>query len=415
MKINNEFNKAIICNYISLIFMAISGLMFNAVIAFYYGSDALGIFSETYAWYTVLSQVSVWGIHTAIVKYVPESSEEKQRGTILKTGLVLVLIMSLVVTIVSEFAVFCIDSIAWKKSMQIAFSGLVLFSINKVLSNYLNALCKMVDYAIVTSVRYIFFGLWILLLSIINVEPDILATVFPVSELCVFIVLLIIFFTKVRISGNFDSKISRTMFCFGTKIMPSYMVLEMNTKVDIICLGALVSDVSKIGIYSFAIFFADGFYMLYTVIRKIINPDIAKSNAKGTIVEDIKTLNKKLKKYLLYGGATAYVGISSAYLILCFILGKAEYQWGVIYILIICLSIALNGKYIVFGDLLAQAGFPLEESVLNIITVIANLILNTIFIIFFGTIGASIATAISHFIFSFYIKARAKNLLGIII
>ena len=413
--VNGKFGKALLWNYFSIVVMAVSGLLMNAVIALFYGSAVLGAFSETYAWYVILSQLSVWGIHVAIVKYVPEAGSEEEKGAILKNAVIITLMTSLIITMFSEIVVFFVYDVEWKSYMKVAFSGLVLLSINKVLLNYLNAVYKMVVYAVFTSIRYAVFGGGILLLAFIGAKPDYLALIFPFTELVVFGGMAGYFLFRIRVFGKPTWRMFNTLLCFGTKILPSYMVLEMNTKVDVVCLGILISNVSQIGIYSFSIFFTEGFYLLYITIRKIINPRIAAANAEGKLLDQITKIKIGIRRYMVVGSCMAYLGIAGGYVLLCCVMQRPEYVEGLIYLLIICLSIVLNGKYIVFGDLLAQIGYPLEESMLNVLTVAGNFVLNIIFIMLLGKIGAAVATAVSYFIFSFYMKVRVKERSGIIL
>lgn len=410
---NGKLNKVLLWNYISLAIMAVVGLLMNALIVLFYDSDALGIFSETYAWYMILSQISVWGIHMSVIKYVPETDSEKERGTILRTGVLLTVITSLLVTGISGTVLHFLEGVAWKRSMQVAFSGLMLFSVNKVLLNYLNAVSRMVTYAVFVSIRYICLGLGIWFCSAIGVDSYWLGAVFPVTEIIVFLGVLGYFMLRIPVGGKLDGKTFQKMLYFGTRILPSYMVLEMNTKVDVVCLGLLQSNVSQIGIYSFSIFFTEGFYMLYVTIRKIINPGIAAANKEGRLLGQVTEIKKRLHGYITLGGGAAYIGIVMGYMMFCKLMQKPEYSEGVIYILVICLAIAINGKYIVFGDLLAQAGYPLEESILNVLTVVGNFILNLILIKLFGTIGAACATGVSYFIYSIYMKMRVKERAGL--
>lgn len=406
---NKGFNITLILNYMSLGLMAISGLLMNTVIAAYYGAEVLGIFSETYAWYLIISQLAVWGIHMAIVKMVPEETDDKKRGAVLKTGLILVILSSLLITGISEGALLFMADLPWQHSMQIAFTGLMLFSVNKVLLNYLNAVSRMNAYALFISLRYLCFGLIIVIESWLGLTPDYLAVVFPGTEIIVFFAMATYFVAKEQFIGKAQKNIAGKMMYFGTKIIPSYMVMELNTKVDVVCLGALANDVSQIGIYSFAVFFTEGFYMFYVTIRKIINPDISKANVENNLEERISEINSGLNKYTRLGGTTAFLGIMAVYFITCLIFGRIEYGFGIVYIAVIGLSILINGKSIIFGDLLAQTGLPLDESILNIVTVGANFILNIILIFLFGTMGAAVATAISYFIFNWYMKWRVRR------
>lgn len=411
---NRILNKLLLWNYAGIAVMAASALLMNTVIALFYDTAALGIFGETYAWYIILSQISVWGIHMAVMKYVPETDDEEARGAVLKAGLAIAVITSLLITVISEIAICFLDSVGWKKSMQIAFAGLAFFSVNKVLLNYLNAIYRMAAYAAFVSLRYVFIGMGIFIFSFMGIEADYLALVFPMTEVAIFLGMLGYFAYQIPIHGEPDGKTFWKILYFGTKILPSYMALEMNTKVDVVCLGFLVSDVPQIGIYSFAIFFTEGFYMLYITIRKMVNPKIAEANAKGKLSEQMTIIKRSFRMHMALGCA-AYIGVSVGYVILCNVMHRPEYGRGITYILIICLAIAINGKYIVLGDVLAQTGYPLAESILNILTVAVNFLLNIILISAWGVVGAAVATAVSHFVFSFWMKAQVKERIGFIL
>lgn len=174
----------------------------------------------------------------------------------------------------------------------------------------------------------------------------------------------------------------------------------------------LIADTSKIGIYSFAILFTEGFYMIYITIRKFINPRLSEANVKGTIIDYVIDINLNIKKYLLFASMGFYVLILVMYAFMSVIMKRTEYMIGLIYITIICAAMIINRKNIIFGDILAQLGYPLEESILNFFTVLSNFVFNLIFISIFGTVGAAIATGFSHFIFSFYMKYKFKKQVG---
>ena len=62
-KEEKEFLGGIFWNYGSLVIMSASGFLFNCLIIFFYDASILGRFNKAYAWYCVLSQVAVWGLH----------------------------------------------------------------------------------------------------------------------------------------------------------------------------------------------------------------------------------------------------------------------------------------------------------------------------------------------------------------
>lgn len=403
----------IFLNYISIGIMAVSGLLMNALIAMFYDSSVLGIFNESYAWYMVMSQISVWGIHMSILKFVPEQDTNEDKSRVLSTGLCISFSISVLFTVVSELIISLLTDFSWHRSLSYACIGLAFFSVNKVLLNYLNAILEMTAYAVFQSFRYILLIVGIFLMSVIRVAPDFLALTFPVTEIILFPGLLLYVFIKCKAIWKTDVRVGNTLIRFGTMILPSYMGVELNTKVDLICLGVLGTEASLIGIYSFAVLFVEGFYMIYITIRKMINPGIAESNAKGLVSEYIMKIENIMKKFLGIASIVVYIAVLVGYFIVCTIMSKNEYMAGIIYIAIICAAIVMNGKAIIFGDLLAQIGYPLEESILNMVSLVNNIVLNIVLIKIAGTVGAALATASAYFVFSFYLKKRSFAKMGI--
>ncbi|EOS39942.1 hypothetical protein C808_00913 [Lachnospiraceae bacterium M18-1] len=386
-------------NYVSIAIMAVSGALMNAVIAFFYDSSTLGIFNETYAWYMIISQITVWGIHMSVLKYVPEQDNEKKKRGILKSAVFITLLLSLCIVVLCELILIVFPGVIWKRSLQVALTGLISFSMNKVLLSYLNAIYELVMFAVFQSLRYLGLSGIIFLLAVNRIEGEYISLVFPMVEGGMSFLILFFLFTRNEIRGHFNVKDARELFLFGTKILPSNMVVEMNTKVDVVCLGFLIKSTSQIGIYSFAILFTEGFYMLFMTVRKVINPGISEFNANGRLKEYVANVSKKLNLLLWPVSLAAYILILTIYYFICRVLVGTEYNIGIFYIAVICMAIVMNGKSIIWGDFLSQAGYPMEESKVNVLTVFCNIVFNIVLIVGLGTMGAAVATGMSYFVY----------------
>lgn len=395
--------------------MAAAGLMLNVTIAKTYDTSILGTFNETYAWYTILSQITVWGIHMSILKLVPEQNDRDLKESVLKSAVIGTIVISVVVTLLLETVLFMMKMNPWAQSMRIAFIGLIFFSVNKVLLNYLNAIYELVTFAVFQAVRYILLVTIAVAFAIIRVDGNYLAIMFPITEGLTCAILFGFIFGKNGVRGHFNKKTMLEVISFGTKILPSNMVVEMNTKVDVVCLGVLIQNTAKIGVYSFAILFTEGFYTIYMTIRKIVNPGLSESKANNQLEYYVRRINDIFTKYLVPLSLAAYVLIVMAYIFVCQFIGDAEYLTGTLYIAIICLSIVLTAKSIIWGDLLSQTGFPLEESKVNTMTVIGNVFFNIVLISLFETMGAAIATAISYSIYAFLMYTMIRKKTGLTI
>lgn len=401
----------LIWNYSSTAVMAVCGLLMTSIIALFYDASVLGIFNESYAWYVILSQLSVCGIHMSVLRYVPERKEEK--GEIFISALAITMFIAITVLMVAEGVLVQMPDMPWKISMQVAFLGIPLFSLNKVLLNYLNAIYEFVAFSVFQSMRYLLLTGVIAGIASVRGNADFLPYAFLISELIVCFGGMSYLLLKKKIGGKISKKWVWNVVLFGVKIFPANMVAELNTKVDVVCLGFLIEDTAKIGVYSYAILFTEGFYMLYFTIRKIVNPQIAEFNAKGKLKEYVHTVNKIMRKYLMPSTVLVYFLVLFMYFIICQIFKTSEYKVGLIYIAIICLSIGINGKNIIWGDFLSQIGFPAEESKVNLQAIVSNIGFNILLIFCFGTIGAAIGTAISYFIYTMsqkkYIYRKTGN------
>lgn len=413
---NNEMAEGIIWNYGSLIILSISGFLFNCLITYFYDAAALGVFNSTLAWYSVLSQITTWGIHMSVLKLIPEYKGNcEEQNKIVCTALLEVLLISVIAVMVIESILphTITDNRQLLESMQLAMLGLPIFSLNKVILNYLNGLSEMKVYAVFQSMRYLAIVVSISMVGIRGGNNVWLSFSFAEAEIVVFITALIYLvyrkLIKVKVSAGYLKEHIR----FGTHILPANMVAELNTKVDIICLGLVLRDDYLIGIYSFAILFVEGFYQLYFIVRRSINPKITECHIENNLHQGIENINVNLKKYHKVLSPAALFMIVLGYYMICCILGHREYIVGLKFLVIICVAIVISGRKIIFGNIFAQTGFPVYESVINIITVASNFFLNLLLISFWGLLGAAVATAISHLLFGLLMHYCARQKLKV--
>lgn len=408
----NGMLEGIVWNYGSLIILSVSGFLFNCLITYFYDVAALGVFNRTYAWYCVLSQVTTWGVHMSVIKLIPEYKENhRERDKIVNTALTDVfLIAGIGVILIESIVPYIItDNGNLLRSMQIAMPGLLFFSLNKVILNYLNGLSEMKPYAVFQSIRYISIVFIIWVLGICRCNNIWLSFSFAGAEIIVFVTALAYLLYRKLLGRGICVQYIREHIRFGTHILPANMVLELNTKVDIICLGFVLKDDYLIGIYSFAILFAEGFYQLYITVRRSINPKITECYVVDTLQQGVEELSVNLKKYLRLLSPIALLLIAAAYYAICCLLGQKDYMIGLKYLIIICIAIIISGRKIIFGNIFAQTGFPVYESVINLITVASNFFLNLLFIYLWGLLGAAIATAVSHLVFGLIMHYCAQK------
>lgn len=407
-------------NYGSIAVLAVSGFAFSTIIAVFYNAEVLGVFNQVYAYYLLLSQLAACGIHMSVLKYASERcNDEAQSRTILLGGLIACTGSSLVVQAALGGGLFLLTALwgagSLVNGLWCVLPALILFSLNKVLLSYINARSKMRAYAIFQALRNVFIALAILLLTMLGVPGVYIPLCFLFSETAL-AVLLFVYIGAHKWLGPAHMPLRPWImrhYRFGIRIMPGNLVLEFNSKIDIICLGWVLGNDAIVGYYSFASLFTEGFYSLYVVVRRNLNPVLSQIHAEGALREKFSPWYKHIAKYVYIIGLPSAALLVLAYYLLCLFLGNSGYQQALVPLLLIVVSMALNGSSIVLGNILAQCGYPSKESIVNIASVATNLFLNLICIYFLGMIGAAIATAASYYVFALLQRFFVRRILDI--
>jgi O-antigen/teichoic acid export membrane protein len=412
--LNTKMGSDIVWNLISMVFVALSGLIYNTVFVLLYDPSTLGLFNQANVYFLLFSQIAVFGIHFSVLKYVSEFSEEKgKRDRILTSAVIGAVLISVAVALILFVAAkalnIMLDS-SLIRMLFIAFPALIFFALNKVLLNFLNGIREMKAFAVFQSLRYIFIVISLLVLGFTDVNKEYLMLVYLVSEFLLFILISIYIGVKKLAKLTFDKEWFKEHIVFGSKIFLGNLVVDVNAKMDIIILGLFVSDYI-VGIYSFAIIFADGFYQILVVIRRNINPLITKHYKDN--IEAFHELKNSVKKKVYTFIPILAVLVLIGYYVLCMVLKKTEYLAAIVPFAIVLFGKAMNSYLIIMGNIMNQTGNPKRETLLNLITIGTNTALNFILIPFFGMIGAAVATAISFFVFSIVLLKLTKNRLDI--
>ena len=245
------------------------------------------------------------------------------------------------------------------------------------------------------------------------VNGEYLPSIFSISE---FILFILLFIKIIPLIKSYDiSKILLWMkihLIYGIKCFTSGIMVELNTKVDILLIGYFLSD-KEVGIYSFAAFFAEGFYQLIATLQNIYNPIIANdaSNFRIQILEE-KIKANKLKIYLVF----SIFGIISIYLFSLLInhieiLNK--YQESIQVFKTLILGIVLSAGYIPFFNLLSMSNKPSWHNLFMTCFVSSNILMNYFLIPLYGINGAAVATTISIVFSTILIKIFSRRIIKI--
>ena len=401
----------------SFVVLAMSGLLFNVLLARLYGPEAVGIFNQVYAVYIILSMIASFGIQLSSLHYVSIYVHEIDTlRQIITSAVVIAAGISLIVGIISWLAtpllIWMLSSADVGKAYLWILPGVVFFALNKVLLNAINGLSRIRALAIFQSLRFV---LLILLLGIIiYVGGPITATPGCLTGAEIIVFLIISFYLRHFLRPLKYAEFQRwgkRHILFGLKSVFGGVVTEANTRVDILMLGIFMSD-RAVGIYSIAALVVEGLAKLVDMLRFPINPYLAREIALG----QIDSLCRLIRRWVLISyGFIAFIcviALTTYDLLPRFIIQNPDFHESWVPFVILTVGLVIGGGYRPFNFLLSQAGYPGAQTGLNIAVMSSNIVMNFILISLFGINGVASATAITYILNAVYLKLMVRRILN---
>lgn len=379
----------------------LSGLFITFLIGAYYGPAALGSFNIVYAFYIILSQVAAFGVHHSVLKHIAEFADDQNlRRIVFSSGLAATLPLALLVAL-------CLFGLRWPiaglmqspsvaQGLTWASLGLFFFALNKVLLAALNALSRLKEYAIFMAMRFLFMIGALLLLICFGQPAANLAILLPAAEITLFSLLFLALLKELeKAKRSIMLDWIQRHVSFGFRGFGGNLLLDLNTRVDVLCLGLFVSD-RIVGIYSMAAILAEAIYQLPLVLRTVFNPRVIQMIAKRTY-EPLQALIRKTR--LMVWTGMGFVALASVVIypyVIPWISGRPEYADGTVFFVVIMVGMVIASGYVPFGLLLVNAGYPGCQTGMIVLLMVINAGGNMLLIPFLGSLGAAIATAVTH-------------------
>ncbi|MCP4374516.1 MAG: oligosaccharide flippase family protein [Deltaproteobacteria bacterium] len=415
----SKFNQDVLWNIFSLGILAVGGIIISLIIAKLRGPEALGIFNQVFAFYIVLSQIGVGGLQFSVLKNISYNQGSPIAcADITIVALIIVAIISGVIAwgcfVLAGWVAKLLDSPDVGLGLRLITPGLIFFSLNKVLVMALNGLRQMKAYAVFRALRFILIPIGIIIIIWLGRPNAYLALSLTLTEVILFVGLVIyvnarLFFIKAP--ANFRQWFHAHL-SFGARGVLSGVLIELNTRVDIIMLGYFSTD-AMVGVYSFAAILAEGFSQIPLVLRWNVDPIIGRYFSEGH-KEQISVLAGKIKR--VFYPVMGLIGVLAILLYPVLLqLWMPEtaviVSWGVFVLIIV--GVVLNAGYRPFGGIMLQGGRPGSYTLFVGGMVLSNVVLNIALIPILGIYGAAVATAVVYVLEAILIVISAKKLFGI--
>ncbi len=414
----DRFKVDLAWNYASLVILGASGITLNVMIGLFYDSETLGVFNQVVAAYIFFSMLASGGINFSILRSIAERAGDRDAcAAVLLGAVVPTVVLSAIMTTAFWFSA---DTVAgWLQSpavaqgMRMVSAGLFFFAINKVLISAVNGLRHMRAFAVFQALRWLLVLCGLLIAVALSVPGPWLAGVFTFGETTLFVLLVIevsrqLPWWKQR---GWLPWISRHL-AFGVKSVLSGVLLELNSRVDILMLGYFLDD-AKVGVYSYAALFAEGFFQVLVVLKNNYNPILARHIADRRLEElrqIIRTGRNRIYVALFVAGVFAILVYP---LLLDLLTNKPEFRLSETPFSILVAGIVLAAGYLPFQNLLSMANFPAWHSLLISLVVLFNIVANASLIPVWGINGAAVATAAAFVVSAFLLRTMAGRLVGL--
>jgi len=386
-------------NYASTLVNGVAGLVLPLLVGAWFGTSSFGVFTLNFSLYIILSQLAAFGIHLSVLKYLSENRENDPSillGAVLAVVPLAVLTTAALLLLAKPLASF-FNLPEMRAGIEAIGGAIFFFACNKVLLASLNAFMRLKEYAVYTSLRYLFLITSLSAIYAFGSQDIPLSIIFLLSEGALFAILLFALRNALLRGGDRASVFmwAGEHLRFGCKAFGGHILLDANSRVDILCLGYFV-DSSTVGVYSMAAVLAEGTYQIAIVARTAYTPVVITLLYEKKY-EDLLALVKRLRFLLWMGMAgIACVSIALYPVVLPFITGETVYADGVSWFVPLMVGVTIASGYAPVSLILAGGGFPGRQSLMVVMLFSANAMGNLVLIPALGPMGAAVGTAATY-------------------
>lgn len=411
-----RLRRDVLWNAASLVVLATSGILLQVLIGRRYGAAALGSFNQVLAAYIVFSQVATAGIHQSVLRFVSEHASSRERLVQVVGGAMLPLVavasaLTLAFLACAEPLAALLGSDMVAVGVRAATPALFFFALNKVLIAVVNGERRMRAFAVYQALRYALILAGLLVCMALDFEAAALPFVFTFAEGLLFVVLALEVTLRVAWwRGVLVRGWGGVHLRYGLKGIASGMMLELNSRVDVLMLGLYLSD-EHVGVYSCAALFAEGFYQLVVVLQNNYNPLMAQDLARGR-PQDLRELVGRGRRWFVPAlAAGGLLGILLYPWTISLFFADDTFAASYLPFAILVSGIVLSSAHLPFQHALLMGGRPGWHSIYMISVVATNAVLNALLIPPLGIAGAALGSALAFLAAALYLRELSLRLL----
>ena len=417
-----ELLTALLANGTGFAVAAVMGLLLTIVVLWGWQAEGLGVFSQAFAVHIAGTQLAVLGQQNTLVNTMAmakgdEGAARRALADSVPIAVVGALVFAGLVYISASPIAVWLDSPKMEPALRYTAYSVALGSLVKLVMAVLTGGEKLVALAFMQGFRPTLILLAALALWYLQRPIEVIMLGIAIAEGVSLIVGSVLAFSVLSPSaqGELLPKLESSRgaaLWFGLKSMPSGVLAELNTRVDILILGLFAAD-RIVGIYAFAAMLAEGFYLLAVVLRLVFSARLVRMLAEPDPAPLLSFF--RLWRGRVYVGAIALFIISvPLYPVAVWVLQvDPVMREGWLVYGLLALGVVVASGYVPFSTLLMLSGRPGMHSLYFGGIILVNIVGNLILTPWLGMYGTAIATAIAYASGTVVIIYLAKRILGL--
>jgi O-antigen/teichoic acid export membrane protein len=383
--------------------LALAGVVLNLAVGRVYGFEGLGVFSQAMIFFLLLGQVAAGCLAFAALHHfsVHGAHAKQARAYFIALGIPVALIGAVIgiglwqgagmfgALLGSEPLAACLPAVGL---------AVGLFALNKVLIYALNGMSHFKTFALLQGLRMPLMLAAFFYLVSQDAPSGHFGWIFVTSEIVLFCLSLGFVWRYTKAEPLRVQAIKFLIYDVGGKGWRGAFIgllSDVNSKIDVLVLGLLVSD-TIVGVYALGAMFADGLRMVLAAIQNIVNPRIAgyvetsNTSAFDALWRDLARIARPLA-----GAITLCAALFMLYLA-PIILGADDIGTSTLVFVTIALATTLAAPALILNQVFTQGDAPHLQTRFLALLAGLNLGLNLALVPLFGPLGAAIGTAVAE-------------------
>ena len=381
------------------------GFIITLLLGRYLGADDLGLYRMALTIYGIALIVAAFGIPAVIIKYVAEYKNNRTRSNqIISSGIITALFLGIGYTALFYFLsgifaeMFNMPELSnLLKILSIVFPFAL---VNGALLGLLNGIREMKKHAVTTIINSVLMVIFTVTLIFYGFGAVGAVIGLVLSSVCTLFYL--IFITKKYFEITFNEYVptTKSMLSFGSKIIASNAINQVNYHADILLVGYFLTA-KDVGYYAVAVGLSKFFWIIPQAFQKITYPATSEFWANN----NHSALQLMIDKSMKYSACILLpIGLTAGFFandIITMMFGD-KFIFSVSPLLILLIGAIINGATTrAIGSSLTGVGRPDLPLKMVGISATINIILNVLFIPYLGIAGAAIATTTSLLVSTF--------------